>query len=117
MNECSKVLIKYTKSYDRTLKKLKKYHHELAHLEKIISLIKNSNNVYELESNPLAKMYHLERLKYQFNQFHSFNLSKSGGTIRLIVRFIYERNEVELVFISFDHYKDFSEEKVMNYDE
>ena len=35
MNETT-VSIKYTKSYDRTVKKLKNHHNELANLEKII---------------------------------------------------------------------------------
>ncbi len=62
-------------------------------------------------------MYNLEQLKYELNKFHSFNLEKSGGTIRLIVKFSLELNEVKLIYASFKHYIDFSEEKVIYYDE
>lgn len=113
----STILIKYTKSYDRTSKKLKTHHNELGTLEKIIELIKNSQNINELIDNPLSKMYNLEQLKYQLNKFHSFNLEKNGGTIRLIVRLVPELNVVELIYVSFNHYKDFSEDKVIYYDE
>ena len=113
----STISIKYTKSYDNTFKKLKTHRNELANLEKIISLIKYSQNISELIDNPLSKMYKLEQLKYQLNPFHSYNLSKNGGTIRLIIKLVPELNEVELIYISFDHYKDFSEDKVIYYDE
>ncbi len=53
-------------------------------------------------------MYNLEQLKYELNKFHSFNLEKSGGTIRLIVKFSLELNEVKLIYASFKHYIDFS---------
>ena len=49
MNETT-VSIKYTKSYDRTVKKLKNHQNELANLEKIISMIKNSSNINELKN-------------------------------------------------------------------
>lgn len=116
MNETT-ISLKYTKSYDKTLKKLKNHHNELFNLEKIISIIKNSQSIIELKNNPLSKMYNLEQLKYELNKFHSFNLSKNGGTIRLIIRLVVDLNEVELLYISFDHYKDFSEDKVIYYDE
>lgn len=113
----STISIKYTKSYDKTSKKLKTHHNELINQEKIISIIKNSQNIPELINNPLSKMYNLEQLKYQLNAYHSFNLEKNGGTIRLIIRLVPELNEVELIYVSFDHYKDFSEDKVIYYDE
>lgn len=111
------ISIKYTKSYDKTSKKLKNHHNELINLEKIMSIIKNSQNISELINNPLSKMYNLEQLKYQLNEFHSFNLEKNGGTIRLIIKLVPELNEVELIYISYDHYQDFSKDKVIYYDE
>lgn len=116
MNQ-STIKIKCTKSYTSTLKKLKKYHNELVNLEDIITLIKNSTNIGSLLMNPLSKMYNLERLKYELNDFYSFNLCKNKGSIRLIVRFIIETNEVELAYISFKHYDDFKKDKVIYYDE
>ncbi len=49
MNETT-VSKKYTKRYYRTVKKIKKQHNELANLEKIISMIKNSSNINELKN-------------------------------------------------------------------
>ena len=62
--------------------------------------------------------YHFERLKYDKNDFYSFNLCKNGGKIRLIVK-PNENNIIELylAFISYDHYQDFDIRKVIYYDE
>lgn len=108
----------YTKSYDKGLKKLKKYNEELKRLNKIINIIEYSSNFNELCNLPIVKLYNFERLKYMLNDYYSFNLNKNGGKIRLIIRPNTD-NEVELflVFISFDHYEDFDKGKVIYYDE
>lgn len=69
-----------------------------------------------MQTNPVKDLYGFERLKYQNNKFYSFNLEKNGGTKRLIV---FPKNDLELylVFVSFDHYEDFSEKRVIYYDE
>lgn len=107
----------YTKSYDNTYKKIKKYPKEKENLEEILDLIRNSENLKALLSNPLATMYGIERLKHNLNKFYSLNPSKKGGVIRLIMRPIENEIEVELVYISYDHYKDFNEKKVIYYEE
>lgn len=108
--------IKYTKSYDRTYKKIKKHTSEAEILERIKQLIENTENFEKLVNNPLAKMYGFERLKYEFNEYYSFNLSKNGSVIRLI---IFPKNEYQIymIFISYKHYKDFNKERVIFYDE
>lgn len=106
----------YTKSYDKTYKELKKYPKEKANLEEILELIRISENFNQLISNPFTKMYQLERLKYNLNKFYSLNPSKSGGKIRLIIRPVENEVEVELIYISYDHYKDFNEKKVIYYE-
>ncbi len=116
MNQ-STIKIRYTKSYVTTLKKLKKHTEELKNLERIIFLISYSQNISFLINNPLSRIYKLERLKHELNEFYSFNLCKNKGMKRLIVRFIIETNEVELVYISFKYYEDFSKDKVIYYDE
>lgn len=100
----------YTKSYEKSYKELKKYHKERELLNEIINHIKNEPNFNSLINNPLSKIYNIERLKYNLNQFYSFRLSK---IIRLIIRPRDNGVEVELVYISKSHYLDFSEEKVI----
>lgn len=107
----------YTKSYDRTLKKLKKHPKEMENLYKIIEYLKNSGDISSIKNNGLSLMYGFEQLKYNFNRYHSFNLSKNGGVIRLIVFLDEKEDKVEFLFISFDHYNDFDESKVIYYDE
>lgn len=106
----------YTKSYDRMAKGLKKHINEKNTLEVIKELIENSSNFAELKNNPIAKRYNFERLKHQLNEFWSFYLDKDGGVIRLIVK-PNNTDDLYLVFVSFDHYEDFSKEKVIYYDE
>ncbi len=106
----------YTKSYDNTAKKLKKYPKEIQILKEIITYIETSNNFQELKTNPIKNLYGFEQLKYQNNKFYSFNLEKNGGTKRLIVLPANE-SKIYLIFISYDHYKDFSEERIIYYDE
>lgn len=111
------MIINYTKSYDNTIKKLKKYPKELDNLENIKSLIKESINFIELSNNPLATMYSFERLKHKNNDYWSFNLSKHGGVIRLIVKPTENDNIILLAFVSYNHYKDFIPNKLVYYDE
>lgn len=108
--------IKYTKSYDNSIKKLRRYNKEKENLTKIIEFIERNDTFIQLTLHPFAKMYGFERLKHDKNEFYSFNLSKNGGVIRLIV-LPQTDNSIYLVYISFDHYKDFTKEKVIYYDE
>lgn len=110
------IKIKYTKSYDNCLKKLKKYPDVKDNILSIISFVKNVEFTSELMNNPIARMYGFERLKYQNNEFYSFNPNKKG-VIRLILTIDIDNNIIYLVYISFDHYKDFSKDKVIYYDE
>lgn len=111
------VHVLYTKSYDRSLKKLSKYPKGKQVLLDILEFIRNSENVKSLKNNGLAKMYGFEQLKHNLNRFHSFNLSKNRGVIRLIVYLDNEKEYVEILYISYDHYKDFDESRVIYYDE
>ena len=108
----------YTKSYDSQLKKLKKHRIELDNLSRILEIIDNADDFNSLCKIPSLSIYNFERLKYDLNEFYSFNLNKNSGTIRLIVK-PNNLNELELylVFISLDHYKDFNIKKVIYYDE
>lgn len=54
---------------------------------------------------------------YDFNGYYSFNLSKSGGVIRLIVKPQDNCVVMDLVDISNDYYKDFNPKGVIYYDE
>lgn len=110
------IKIKYTKSYDNCLKRLKKYPDVKEKVISIISFIKNVELISDLKNNPIAIMYGFERLKYQNNEFYSFNPNKKG-VIRLIVNVDIDNNVIYLVYISFNHYKDFSKDKVIYYDE
>ena len=108
--------INYTKSYDNTVKKLKKYSEEKNYLDEILDIIRNSKDFDILLSNPLSKMYGMERLKYELNKYYSLNPSKHGGVIRLIIKQCDNGVEVDLVYLSYDHYKDFNEKKVIYYE-
>ena len=111
------VHVLYTKSYDRTLKKLNKYQKERQILVSILDFIRNSENIQSIKTSGLALMYEFEQLKHNFNKYHSFNLSKNGGVIRLIVYLNSACECVAILYISYDHYKDFDESKVIYYDE
>lgn len=104
----------YTKSYDNSIKKLKKHFKEQEELNNIISYIITKDNFDDIIVDPLAKIYGFERLKHNLNEFYSFRLSK---VIRLIVKPENSRVKVYLVYISDDHYNDFEIEKVIFYDE
>ncbi len=88
-------------------KKLKNNRQELETYNKIINHIKICKNFEDLKQNPISKTYGFEQLKYEFGNYYSFNLSKKGGVIRLIVSEGENHEELNLVFISMDHYKDF----------
>ncbi len=109
--------IKYTKSYDNSIKKIKRHKYEYDNLEKIIKIIRDTRDFKELCSLPIVKKYHFERLKYDLNEFYSFNLCKSGGKIRPIIK-PNDDNCVELflVYISYNHYDDFNIKKVIYYE-
>lgn len=104
----------YTKSYDKSFKNLKSHHKENEILNYIIDYIKHKNNFSEIFNDPLSRMYGFERLKYQYNEFYSFKLSK---TIRLIVKPKDNAVELYLIYISNNHYDDFNLEKVIYYEE
>ena len=106
------MVLKYTKSYDRTLKKIKKNNDAVQTLEEIINYIENTSTFKELEINPISKIYNFERLKYNNNEFYSFRLAK---TIRLIVA-PSEDNSINLCYISTKHYEDFDKDKVIYYE-
>ena len=105
------MILKFTDNYDKTIKKLKKHEKELDNLNKIIKLLESVNNFNDVVHNPIFSMYGFERLKYEYNSFYSFNLSKNSGTIRLIVKPSDNILELYLVHISYNHYVDFNIEK------
>lgn len=111
--------VRYSKNYDKGYKELKKKHRteQLNNLKDINDLIKNSLDFNELKNNPLAYMYDFEPLKYNNSGYYSFNLSKHGGVIRLIVKPQDNCVNMDLVDISSDHYKDFDPKGVIYYDE
>lgn len=104
----------YTKSYDNTIKGLKKRYKEQSELNDILDLINNSTDFAELKENPISKLYDFEPLKYELNEFYSFKINKK--VIRLIVKPI-NNNLLELSYISYEHYNDFNKDKVIYYDE
>lgn len=111
--------IRYSKNYDKGLKELKKKHRteQINYLNAIIDLIKNSSNFNELKKNPISYMYNFEPLKHDKNGYYSFNLSKNGGVIRLIVKPQDNNITMDIADISNAHYSDFDPKKVIYYDE
>ena len=107
-----------TKSYDNTVKKLSRHTKEKVNLKIIREIIENNDTFNSLKTNLIALMYGFERMKYENSCFYSFNLCKNGGKIRLIV---YPNDNdtscFDLVYVSFNHYQDFSKDKVIYYDE
>ena len=104
----------YTKSYDKSLKSLKKHHDEIILLSEIIDTIKRFSNFDEMVNDPLLSIYSFERLKYENNEFYSFRLSK---TIRFIVKPSNDNCSIILIYISMKHYDDFDLGRVIYYDE
>ena len=76
----------HTKSFDSSLKRLKKHQLEYNNLNKIINIIENSDDFNQLIKLPQVVMYGFERLKHDKNDYYSFNPRKKGETIRLIVK-------------------------------
>ena len=69
--------ITYTKSFDNSVKNLKKHRKELANLEDITEKITNHNSFKELQNNPImTTIYKFGPLRYQNSGFWSFNLEK-----------------------------------------
>ncbi len=117
MEDYNLIIIR-TKTFDKTYKDIKKHNKEFSNLLKIIDIIENSNSFKELCGLPQVNMYGFERLKHDKSDYYSFNLSKSGGKIRLIVK---PENDNEIILflikISFNHYDDFDPKRVMYYEE
>lgn len=107
----------HTKSFDSSLKKLKRHRVEYTNLFKILDIIENVDDFNQLCHLPQASMYGFERLKHDQSDYYSFNPKKSGGRIRLIVR-PYDNNTAELILIiiSYEHYDDFDPKKVIYYE-
>lgn len=104
------VYVKESEIYNKSLKKLKKYNNEKERLEIIIKHIESVKDFRSLLLNPISTMYGMERLKYQLNNYYSFNLCKSRmGLIRLIFYYDETKDVIILKYISLDHYKDFKE--------
>lgn len=99
----------YTKSYISTYKKLKNHIKEKEKLDIILLYISSADDFNYIKNDSLAKVYNFERLKHNLNEFYSFRLSK---LFRLIVRPTNNGIEVELVYISSNHYDDFNKDKV-----
>lgn len=111
------MIIIHTKTFDSSLKKLKRHHLEYDNLFKILDIIENADDFIQLSNLPQVSMYGFERLKHDKNDYYSFNPKKNGGKIRLIVK---PKNdniiEVFLIDISYDHYLDFNPKKVIYYE-
>ena len=94
----------YTKEYEKKYKELKKHPKEKELLEKIIICLKNMDSFSLVIKDPVSKIYNLERLKHNLNEYYSFRLS---SIFRLIIRPLDNDIEVELVYISTKQYNDF----------
>ena len=104
----------YTKSYDKSLKSLKRHHDEMNLLNEIIDTIKRFDSFDEMIKDPLLSIYNFERLKYDNSELYSFRLSK---VIRLIVKPCDDNCSIFLIYISMKHYDDFDLGRVIYYDE
>ena len=65
----------------------------------------------------MTTIYKFGPLRHQNSGFWSFNLAKNGGVIRLIVMPSTVENEIVFVYVSYDHYNDFTPAKLRFYDE
>ena len=99
--------IAYGKLYKNSKKNIKKNYKEQHILDMVLNHIKQCLNFKELKSNPISAIYGYEQLKYELNNYYSFNLSKNGGKIRLIFSVNELLNQVCLEYISNNHYLDF----------
>lgn len=93
--------------YKNSKKSLKKHYNEQDTLDMIINHIKQCIDFNELKNNPISIMYGYEQLKHKLNNYHSFNLCKKGGKIRLIFSVNEILNQICLEYISINHYIDF----------
>ena len=108
----------YTKSFDNTVKKLKKHTIVANNLKELTEKIIIHNSFNEIEQNPvMTTIYKFHQLKHQNSEFYAFNLEKNGGVIRLIVMPTTIETEIVFVYISYNHYKDFTPDKLRFYDE
>ena len=73
----------YTKDYEKKYKELKKHHKEKELLEKIIIFLNKSESFSTVLKDPVSKIYCLERLKHNLNEFYSFRLSKIFRLIKV----------------------------------
>lgn len=99
--------IEYGYLYKNSEKNIKRHYDEQNTLDMIKNHIKQCVNFNELKNNPISIMYGYEQLKYELNKYHSFNLCKKGGKIRLIFSIDESLNQICLEYISNDHYIDF----------
>ncbi len=97
--------------YKNQEKKLKKFPKEQEIYERIINHIKQCNTITDLENHSFSRMYGYEALKGDLNGYYSFNLCKNRGKIRLIFTVNRKENEINLLYISTDHYEDFKKVK------
>lgn len=98
--------IEYGEKYKNSIKNIKNRHKEKKTLDMIMNHIKQCTDFQDLKTNPISMMFEYEPLKYELNGYHSFNLNKNGGKIRLI--FSVESNELlTLEYVSVEHYEDF----------
>ena len=97
--------IDYGTKYKNSVKSIKNRHSEKKTLNLIINHIKQCDDFQELIRNPISLMFGYESLKYELNGYHSFNLNKNGGKIRLL--FSVQGNHVILEYVSIEHYEDF----------
>ena len=65
----------------------------------------------------MTTIYKFKALRHQNSGFWNFNLEKNGGVIRLIVIPSEKEKEIIFVYVSYDHYKDFTPDKLRFYDE
>lgn len=98
--------IEYGSKYKNSLKSIKKRHKESNTLEMVLNHIRQCIDFNELSRSPISQMYEYEALKYELNGYHSFNLNKNGGKIRLIFS-TDNYQTIILEFISINHYEDF----------
>lgn len=98
--------IEHGDKFKNSFKRLKNKHFELSVYEKILNHMHRCLDFNEFSKSPISFIYGYEALKYELNGYHSCNLNKNGGTVRLI--FSTDGNElITLEYVSTDHYNDF----------
>ena len=88
---------KYMKSYKKILKNKIK---EQEQLNKIISLIRRSDNLHMVIINPLSVMYHIEQKKGDLKEYYTARINQK---IRLFMKPVgeYPYNIIEITDIEF----------------